>query len=285
MEKKYGPSSIEWGAGRSLDFSAGTLVMGIINCTPDSFYAGSRRKTTSAAIDAAREMIAQGADIIDIGGESTRPGSTFVDTQEETARVIPVIEAVREESGVVISVDTRKAAVAEEALDAGADIVNDISALRDDPQLANVVASRGVPVILMHMLGTPKTMQKSPSYDSVVSEILAWLTERIRFAESRGITLDKIILDPGIGFGKRLEDNLQVIKEVSAFCRLGYPVLLGMSRKSFISGVLDVPPEDRLSASLAAAAYCVGQGAQILRVHDVRETVHLVRILAAIGNA
>ena len=279
------PSHIQWGAGRSLDFSKRALVMGIINCTRDSFYSGSRSQSLAEAVNAARAMISDGADIVDIGGESTRPGSTYVGEDEETERVVPVIEAIRRESDVVVSVDTRKACVAEVALEAGADIVNDVSALRDDSKLAEIIADRDIPVILMHMRGTPETMQESPFYEDTVEEVKAWLLERACYAMSKGIRSNSIIIDPGIGFGKRLQDNLRLIQSASSLCELGYPVLMGMSRKSFIAGVLDIPVDERMAASLASGAYCVCQGAQILRVHDVRETVHLVKILAAIQRA
>lgn len=278
-------TKMQWGTDRHLYFGERTLVMGIINCTPDSFYPGSRKTSIAEAVGAARSMIVAGADVIDIGGESTRPGSSFVDSDEEIARVVPVIEAIRKESDVAISVDTRKTLVADQALNAGADIINDVSALRDDPELAGLIASRKVPVILMHMLGTPKTMQKAPVYHDPVEEVRGWLLARAEFAKASGISSDLIIIDPGIGFGKRLEDNLQLIRHSAALCQLGFPVLMGMSRKSYISAVLDIPVEDRLSASIASGAYCVTQGVQILRVHDVPETVQLVKILSAIQRA
>lgn len=285
MCAKNVPSNIQWGAGRSLDFSKRALVMGIINCTPDSFYSGSRSQSSAEAVDAARAMVNDGADIVDIGGESTRPGSTYVGVDEEIARVVPVIEAIRRESDVVVSVDTRKAYVAEEALKAGADIVNDVSALRDDSTLAEIIAERDIPVILMHMRGTPETMQESPFYDDTVDEVKEWLLGRARYAMSKGIRSDSIIIDPGIGFGKRLQDNLRLIHGTAELCKLGFPVLIGLSRKSFIAGVLEIPVDERMAASLASGAYSVCQGAQILRVHDVRETVHLVNILSAIQRA
>ncbi|MBN1686091.1 MAG: dihydropteroate synthase [Spirochaetales bacterium] len=259
--------------------------MGIINCTTDSFYPGSRVGTFAAAVERARSMARAGADMLDIGGESTRPGSDPVDADEEIARVVPVIEAVRGFSDLPISVDTRKAGVAGRALDAGADIVNDISALRDDEQMGALVSSRGCPVILMHMRGTPKTMQQHPYYDNAVSEVVEELSGFTQAALHRGIDRSRIILDPGIGFGKRLSDNLQIMKCIKEVRKLGYPVLVGLSRKSFLQKLLDLQVEDRLAASLAAEAYVALEGAEILRVHDVAETVQLVRTLYAIQNA
>lgn len=261
------------------------MVMGIINCTPDSFYPGSRRPETEAAVRTALAMVDDGAGIIDVGGESTRPGSEFVDQAEEAARVVPVIRGIREESDVLISVDTRKSGVAREALDAGADIVNDVSGLRDDPELAALVAERNVPVVIMHMRETPKTMQVDPYFRDVVREVRDELMERVGSALDAGISRNRIIIDPGIGFGKRLEDNLSLLKNVPALRELGFPVLIGASRKSFIDKILRRPVEDRLPATLAVEAFAVMGGAEIVRVHDVRETVDMVRILGAIRGA
>ncbi|MFO7782269.1 MAG: dihydropteroate synthase [Spirochaetia bacterium] len=269
------------------------LVMGIVNCTPDSFYPGSRRETREAAIAAARRMIGEGADILDIGGESTRPGSDPVGAEEERERVVPVIEALRAESGIPVSVDTRKAAVAGAALAAGADMVNDVSGLRDDAELAPLVAARGVPVVLMHMQGTPKTMQRRPHYEDTVADILEVLRERIAVATDAGIARDRIICDPGIGFGKTVADNLRILRGLSRFrAELDMPVLVGLSRKSFIGKVLGeageagepLPVEERLTGTLAAHAWAAREGADILRVHDVAETVQLVTMLEAIAT-
>ncbi len=259
--------------------------MGIVNCTPDSFYAGSRTYTKEAAVELARGMVGAGADILDIGGESTRPESDSVRASEETARVVPVIEAIRGFCDLPISIDTRKAEVAERALDAGADIVNDISAMREDSGMRNLVAARGCPVVLMHMRGTPKTMQRDPWYADTVREVAAELAGFADFTMAGGVERDKIVLDPGIGFGKRLIDNLRLLKHIDALHELGFPVLIGLSRKSFIEKLLGLPAEERLSASLAAEAYVVLKGAEIVRVHDVRETVHLVKTLSAIQKA
>lgn len=264
--------------------------MGIVNCTPDSFYPGSRRATREAAVAAARGMIAEGGDILDVGGESTRPGSDPVDAAAERERVVPVIEAIRAESDIPISVDTRKAAVAEAALDAGATFVNDVSGLRDDPELASLVAGRGVAVVLMHMRGTPKTMQNRPHYEDTVADILEELRARIRFAAEAGIAADRIIVDPGIGFGKTVADNLRILTAVGRFREeLAAPVLIGLSRKSFIGKVLGTPDEPlpvdtRLAGTLACHARVAADGADILRVHDVAETVQFFRMLEAIDH-
>jgi dihydropteroate synthase len=263
--------------------------MGIVNCTPDSFYPESRRATREAAVGAARRMIAEGADILDIGGESTRPGSDPVAAGEERTRVVPVIEAIRAQSDIPISVDTRKADVAEAALDAGADIVNDVSALRDDPELASLVASRAVPVVLMHMQGTPATMQHNPQYEDTVADILGVLRARIDAAEAAGIARERIIVDPGIGFGKTVADNLRILREVSRFrAELGTPVLIGLSRKSFIGKVIGgedapLPVDERLAGTLACHAWVADRGVDILRVHDVAETVQLLAMLSSIA--
>ncbi len=264
--------------------------MGIINCTPDSFYPGSRRETIDEAVARALSMEKSGADIIDIGGESTRPGSEYVDDAEESERVLPVIREIRDKSEVIISVDTRKASVAEKALEDGADIVNDISALRDDPELPTLVAERKVPVVLMHMRGTPKNMQIGPYYENATREIIEELEVFCLKAIDAGIDKEKIIVDPGIGFGKRFHDNLTVIKNLSSFKRLGFPLLVGLSRKSFLGTIISedgkpLPVEERLFATIAANAFCAMEGADILRVHDVKETVDMLRTLQAIKNS
>ncbi|MBT3274857.1 MAG: dihydropteroate synthase [Spirochaetales bacterium] len=276
---------MKWGNNRSLDFSHRALVMGIINCTPDSFYPGSRVPQSADAATTARQMILDGVDILDIGGESTRPGSDPVDAEKEIRRVVPVIEAIRAESNILISIDTKKAAVARAAIEAGADIINDISALCADSGMAPLAASAEVPVVLMHMRGTPKDMQTNPYYDDAAVEVITELLDRVESAAREGIERDLIILDPGIGFGKRLEDNLELLRSVGLMREEGYPVLIGLSRKSFIDRVLQVPVEDRLAATLAAEAYAVMLGSDILRVHDVKETVHLVKMLDALGQA
>jgi dihydropteroate synthase len=279
------PKYIQLGNGRSLDFSGRSLVMGIVNCTTDSFYTDSRAGTKAAAVELARRMIEAGADILDIGGESTRPGSDSIPADEEADRVVPVIEEIRGFCDLPISIDTQKADVAKLALDAGADIVNDISAMRADADMCPLVASRRCAVVLMHMRGTPKTMQKDPSYVDAVKEVVDELAGFADSAVAAGVDRDKIMVDPGIGFGKRLNDNLRLLKHIDAMHGLGYPVLIGLSRKSFIETLLGLPVEERLAASLAAEAYVALNGAEIIRVHDVRETVHLSKVLAAIQTA
>ncbi len=255
--------------GVSLDRPA---IMGIVNVTPDSFSDGGDRMELPDALAAIRAMV--DADIIDIGGESTRPGAETVSVAEEIGRVVPVIEAARNEGITVpISIDTRKAAVAEAALDAGADMVNDVSALAFDPAMAGLVAERGVPICLMHAQGEPSTMQDAPSYDDVLLDILESLETRIRAAEAAGIARERIVIDPGIGFGKTLQHNLTLLQGFSLFHDLGVPLLLGASRKRMIGTVCGAPgAKDRLPGSLAAALHGSAQGAHILRVHDVSET-------------
>jgi len=257
-------------------------IMGIINCTPDSFYSSSRRQGADAVLEQALQMVRDGADILDLGGESTRPGSQYVSEQEELDRVIPAIEAIRSSLDIEISIDTRKSGVARAALDAGAQIINDISALRDDPGMTSLAAERGCPVVLMHMQGTPETMQKKPLYASVVDEVLSFLLRAASDAEAGGVRKENIIIDPGIGFGKRLQDNLDLIKNISRFSGSGYPLLIGLSRKSFIGQILDVEPEDRLIGTLTANGLCAAAGADILRVHDVRETGQMIRMMQEI---
>jgi dihydropteroate synthase len=262
------------------------LVMGILNVTPDSFSDGGRFDTPDKALEQALRMIDEGADIIDIGGESTRPGSEPVSADEEQKRVLPMIERLRRKSDICVSVDTYRHATAKAALDAGADIVNDISALRFDDQMARLIADRKVPVILMHMKGTPRDMQKNPTYDDCVREISDFFRERIDFAVAAGIDKSKLILDPGIGFGKRLVDNLEILAHLSAFKQFNLPVMLGASRKSFIGklGPSKRPAENRLGGSIAAAVVAVRNGADIIRVHDVDPTVEALRVLQGITS-
>mgnify|MGYP002395901806 CR=1 FL=1 len=275
---------LAWGR-RSLDFRRKTYVMGILNCTPDSFYPGSRLHRLEQALEAARNMISAGADILDVGGESTRPGSEQVSAEEERNRVIPLIELLRRESDILISIDTRKWKVAEAALDAGADLVNDVSALRNNRPLAELVAERGVPVVLMHMRGEPKTMQENPYYENAVSEIIKELRGSIDLACRSGISRDKIIVDPGIGFGKRVADNLSILKYLGSFRSLGCPLLIGLSRKSFLGAVTGAAVEDRLAATIAADTIAVLHGADIVRVHDAREAVEMARLIEAVRGA
>jgi dihydropteroate synthase len=256
-------------------------VMGILNVTPDSFSDGGRFVEVDSAVAQARQMIATGADLIDVGGESTRPGAEPVSEAEEIRRVVPVIERL---AGLVVSVDTTKAAVAEAALRAGARVVNDISALRWDEQMAAVAASHGAGVVLMHMQGTPQTMQAQPRYDDVVREVREFLAERIEFAVAHGIGREQIAIDPGIGFGKTVEHNLELLNRLEELRMLGCPVLVGASRKSFIGRITGREPGGRLAGSLAVAGWAAARGARILRVHDVAETRDVVRLIEAIRS-
>lgn len=268
---------------RVLNFDK-TLIMGIINVTPDSFYAGSRKLREEDIIETAKSMVENGVDIIDIGGQSTRPGSDFVDEEEELNRVIPAIKIVREYfPEVLISVDTFRSRVAKEAVEYGADVINDISAFRFDSDLLKVVKEYNIPYILMHMKGTPKDMQVNPYYEDVVKEIYEFFIERINFMLDRGISEDKIIVDPGIGFGKRYEDNLEILARLREFKTLKKPILIGASRKSFIGKALsDLPPEERLEGTLGVTALCVLNDVDIIRVHDVKENKRVVKVLEAI---
>jgi len=276
-----GARIMSWGS-RTLDFTSKTYVMGILNCTPDSFYPESRALTIKDAMKAGREMIAAGVDIIDAGGESTRPGSNSVDLDEEVRRVIPVVQSLRAESDVMISVDTRKKDVAERALDAGADIINDISGLRHNEELARLVARRKVPIVLMHMRGTPKTMQRHIFYKNTISEILRELQPSVAAALGAGIDASMIIVDPGVGFGKRIQDNLRIIKELASLKSLDFPILIGLSRKSFIGEILDKPVEERLIGTITANTLAVINGANIIRVHDVGHAVEMVKIIESV---
>jgi dihydropteroate synthase len=276
-----GNRTISWGS-RTLDFTHKTYVMGILNCTPDSFVPSSRAATIKEAMKSAHEMISAGVDIVDVGGESTRPGSEPVPLEEEIRRVIPVIQALRVDSDVIVSVDTRKKEVAERALDAGADIINDISGLRHNDELARLVARRRVPVVLMHMRGTPKTMQKNPFYKNTISEILRELQPSIAAAIGSGIAPEMIIIDPGIGFGKRIQDNLRIIKELASLKSLKFPILVGLSRKGFIGEILDRPVEKRLIGTVTANTLAILNGANIIRVHDVGDAVEMVKIIDSV---
>jgi len=268
--------------GRRFALGPRTWIMGIINVTPDSFSDGGRYFDTERAIARGLELAAEGADILDVGGESTRPGSLPVPEAEELRRVVPVIGSLRKQTPALLSVDTTKAAVARAALDAGADIVNDTSAFRFDPAMPGEVARSGAGVILMHMQGTPLTMQLSPRYGDLLEEIHAFLGERIRVAEAAGIPRESVIVDPGIGFGKTFEDNLALLRGQEAFHELGRPLLLGFSRKAFLGRLLGLPPEERLEGTIAAAVLSVERGAHILRVHDVGPVARAVRAAEAI---
>jgi dihydropteroate synthase len=268
--------------GRRFLLGPRTWIMGIINVTPDSFSDGGRYFDTERAIARGLELAADGADILDVGGESTRPGSLPVPEAEELRRVVPVIGALRKQTSGLLSVDTTKAAVARAALDAGADIVNDTSAFRFDPAMPGEVARSGAGVILMHMQGTPLTMQRSPRYGDLLDEVRAFLGERIRVAEAAGIPRERVVVDPGIGFGKTFEDNLVLLRRQEFFHELGRPLLLGFSRKAFLGRLLGLPPEERLEGTIAAAVLSVERGAHILRVHDVGPVARAVRAAEAI---
>jgi dihydropteroate synthase len=259
-----------------------TAVMGILNVTPDSFYDGGRRTDAQTAVADAIAMVEDGADIIDIGGESTRPGASPISLHEELARVLPIIRDLRPVIPVPISVDTYKAEVARAVLAEGADMVNDISALTFDAGMADLVAAEKVPVVLMHMQGTPRTMQLEPHYSDVVAEVRNFLARRVEFAAQTGIEREKIIIDPGIGFGKTLEHNLALLKSLPGLARVGQPLLVGVSRKGFIGKLLDAVPDERLEGSLAAAVAAVLAGAHIIRAHDVKATCKAIRIADAI---
>ncbi len=270
------------------DLGRRTLVMGILNVTPDSFSDGGRFFSLESAVAHARQLIREGADIIDVGGESTRPGAEPVPAEEELRRVLPVIRAIRKEFSVPISIDTYKAIVAEAALAAGANIVNDISALRFDPQMVEVVAHARVPVVLMHMLGTPQTMQQNPVYTDVVREIKEFLGERIAFARAHGIR--EIIIDPGIGFGKTVAHNVEILRRLSELKDLGCPILIGTSRKSFIGKLggteeNPLPISERLEGTIASNVIAVLHGAQIVRVHDVAAMKRALAIVDAVCYA
>ena len=259
-----------------------TWIMGILNVTPDSFSDGGLFLDREKAVDHGMRMVDEGADIIDIGGESTRPGSEPTPSKEELKRVIPVLSAFKKKSGVPVSVDTQKADVASAVLDEGADIINDISALRNDPDMLPLLAGRQATVILMHMKGTPKTMQVRPCYQDVLAEVGSFLGERIRAATEKGLDAQRIVLDPGIGFGKRFEDNLNLIRNLNRLEILERPILMGISRKSFIGRILDAPADERLEGTIAAAVLSMVRGAHILRVHDVGAVRKAVAVAEAI---
>ena len=271
--------------GKVLSIGQRPLIMGVLNLTPDSFSDGGQFNALERAIPRAHEMVAQGADIIDVGGESTRPGAQPIPLDEELRRVIPVVERLSAELKVPISVDTYKAEVADRALKAGVHIVNDISALRFDQRMSKVVAENKAALVLMHMKGTPRNMQRNPRYDDVMQEIIQFLAQQLQKAEEAGISRSRLIVDPGIGFGKRVQDNLTILNRLGELHTLGVPVLVGVSRKSFIGKVLDLPVEDRLEGSAAATALAVTRGAHMLRVHDVKEMNRVVQMAHAISVA
>ena len=270
-------------AGRVLDMS-GCHVMGILNVTPDSFSDGGRYNTVEIALARAREMVADGAAFIDVGGESTRPGATPVSVEEELERVCPVVEAIARDLGVVVSVDTSSPQVMAEVVRLGAGMINDVRALQRDGA-PEVVASVGVPVCVMHIQGEPDTMQDDPRYRNVRREVSSFLTERMRVIEKAGVRPDNIILDPGFGFGKSPQHNLQLLASLEQLQLLGHPILVGMSRKSMLGHITGRDVSERLPASLAAATISAMKGASIIRVHDVRETVDAVKVVTAMEEA
>jgi dihydropteroate synthase len=263
--------------GRELPLGTRCLIMGIVNVTPDSFSDGGQFLGTDAAIAHGLELVRQGADLLDIGGESTRPGSQPVTLENELQRAVPVVTALAQQTTVAISIDTSKADVAAACLQAGAHVINDVTGLTGDPRMADVARDLGAGVIVMHMQGTPATMQIAPAYDDVITDLSRFFAERIQSLTAHGIALEAIALDPGIGFGKTRDHNITLLARLAEFTALGRPICLGVSRKGFLGKLLDRPLEERLAGSLAAAAYGLAQNAvQILRVHDVAETRDLV---------
>jgi dihydropteroate synthase len=273
---RFGPYSLECGRR--------THVMGVINVTPDSFSDGGRFLDPEEAVRAGMAMVEDGADLLDVGGESTRPRSDSVSPEEELRRALPVVKRLAAEVNVPISIDTRKAEVAKAALDAGATVVNDITAGRDDEMFA-VVREAGAGMVLMHMQGDPKTMQDEPRYDDVVREVKAFLAERVAAAESAGIQRDGLCVDPGLGFGKTLQHNLTLMHDIGSMADIGRPVLVGPSRKSFVGRVTETEVDERLGGTAGAVAWLTAHGANIVRVHDVREMVRVVRMVDAIRTA
>lgn len=259
--------------------------MGVVNVTPDSFYDGGRYDAPNAALVHALRLVDQGADVIDVGGESSRPGAGPVAEQHEIGRVIPVIEKLRARCDIPISIDTRRSGVAETALNAGATWINDISSGRSDPRMAHVAAERGCPVVLMHSRENPETMQRNPRYEDVVAEVKLELVRCIEAFSAAGVPRANMILDPGIGFAKRLEDNLALLRNIGAIARLGCPVLVGTSRKSFVGRITGREPQDRLHGTLGSVAAAFMHGARIFRVHDVAATRDCLSVLAAIESA
>ena len=255
--------------------------MGVLNVTPDSFSDGGRFVEPSAAVEHACRLVAEGAALVDVGGESTRPGAASVEAQEELARVVPMLEGL---SGLPLSIDTSKAEVARRALELGAELVNDVTALRGDPAMAEVVVDGGAYVCLMHMQGEPRTMQAAPHYDDVVTDVLAFLEQRVAFAVEQGIREDRICVDPGIGFGKTPDQNLELLRRLDELCALGRPVLVGVSRKSTFGRIIGDANarQGSLAASLAAAVGAFERGAAMIRAHDVRETVEALAVAAAV---
>ncbi len=275
------PNALKW-LDYNLNLDSKTLIIGILNVTPDSFFDGGLHFRTDDAVRQGLRMASEGADIIDVGGESTRPFSDPMPLEEELRRVIPVIKVLSQEINIPISIDTYKAKVARQALEAGAKMVNDISAMRFDPAMGPLVAEAGVPIVLMHMKGTPKDMQANPTYNDLFGEIMGFLSKAIDQAVKIGIKRNLIIIDPGIGFGKSFDNNLNIIKELNKFRTLGQPILVGTSNKSFIGHVLDLPVECRETGTMATVAAAVINGANIIRAHNVKAARETVTIIDAI---
>ena len=277
---------------KEYDIEKKPLIMGILNVTPDSFSDGGRFFSTEKAIKHALNMQKQGADIIDIGGESTRPGAKKITTEEELKRILPVLEELTKKLDIPISIDTYKSKVAQKTLISGASMINDITALRADKKLVQIIANKNVPVCLMHMKGTPENMQKNPEYKDVIAEIYEFLNQRIKYAITNKIKEENIIIDPGLGFGKRtgqgIEDNLLILKKLKHFKKLNKPILIGASRKTFIGNINDLkktlPPSERLEGSLTAAIIAMQNGANILRVHDVAQTRRCVDFVEKLNS-
>lgn len=268
--------------GKILTLGERTHVMGILNVTPDSFSDGGQYLDVQQAVDHAKLMVEEGATLVDIGGESSRPGASRVSTTEELDRVLPVIRAVAGALDVVISIDTSKAEVARRALEAGAHIVNDITALQGDTEMVSVVTEMDAGLILMHMKGTPRTMQQAPQYEDVVRDVRASLSESVKSAEAQGVAAERIIIDPGIGFGKTAEHNIEILKRLSEFRSLNKPLLIGTSRKSFIGNILELPVTERLEGTIATVCWAIAHGADIVRVHDIKANVRAALITDAI---
>ncbi|OIO72350.1 MAG: dihydropteroate synthase [Elusimicrobia bacterium CG1_02_37_114] len=264
-------------------------IMGILNVTPDSFYDGGRYRTINSTIRHVEDMISCGADIIDVGGESTRPGAKPVSLEEERQRVLPVINEIKKHFDIPVSVDTYKSEIARQALEAGAGMVNDISGLRYDRDMVKLISERKASVVIMHMQGTPRSMQDKPYYKNVVDEIKEFFERQIKFAINNGIKKEYIMLDPGIGFGKTTQHNVEILKNLHEFTKLGFPLMVGTSRKSFIGKILGteqapLPPQDRLVGTITTCMWAVINGANFLRVHDVKEIKHVLKILEDLRN-
>ena len=279
-----GPVAPHWRCrGRELPLSR-PLVMGILNVTPDSFSDGGRHESPAAAVAYGLRLVEEGADILDVGGESTRPGAAPVAADEELARVIGVVRGLVEQTRIPVSVDTHSPAVARAALEAGAVIVNDVTGLRD-PEMRAVVRAAGAGAVIMHMQGEPRTMQRAPAYTDVVGEVYDWLQRRVGEVVAEGLAPDTLVIDPGIGFGKTSDHNLALLGALRRFAEMGPPLLVGLSRKRFIGDITGAPVDDRLPGSLTALVWCIWRGASILRVHDVRASVAAVRMATALAGA